>query len=219
MMASVISRLAVTLKTEMSASELFPFDDGKNALGKPNGRKFNKPHMRTLALDNNPIVVVSPKLQYFEIGNEQAEQKAPYYHILEDAKTISNPNKGTIRSKGSQAFVLPKSKRDYSVGSIDSQGVITPEYRGSFNAGKRSYWNAQRRLIDRRYETRNERQKFRYNIHYAYIERILETHLPQIASLSGLRLLTSSKGLTLRETAPREMRMDTADLVAQMMGE
>jgi hypothetical protein len=213
MINNIASRLAVTLKTEMSASDIFPFSDRKKF-----PTKQFKPHMKNIAFNNNPIVVVSPTVQYFELGNDYAEKVAPYYHILEDAKVISNPNKGTIRSKGSQANVRPLSKRDYSVGSVDSSGYITPEYRGTFNTGKRSYWNAQRRLTNRAYETRNEKSKFRYNIHYAYIERILEKELPKIASLSGLRLLTSSKGLTLRETAPKEMRMDLSDLVAQMIG-
>jgi hypothetical protein len=213
MINNIASRLAVTLKTEMSASDIFPFSDRKKF-----PTKQFKPHMKNIAFNNNPIVVVSPTVQYFELGNDYAEKVAPYYHILEDAKVIRNPFRGSKQTRGSQAGVFPLSKRDYSVGSVDSNGVITPEYRGTFNTGKRSYWNAQRRLTNRAYETRNEKSKFRYNIHYAYIERILEKELPKIASLSGLRLLTSSKGLTLRESAPKEMVMDTSDLVAQIMG-
>jgi hypothetical protein len=32
--------------------------------------------------------------------------------------------------------------------------------------------------------------KFRYNIHFAYIERILEKHLPNIATMLNLKLLS-----------------------------
>ena len=213
MLDKVISRLAVTLKTEMSASEFFPFSDRKL-----HPTKKNKPHMRNIAFDKNPIIVVSPKLQYFELGNEYAEEKAPYYHILEDAKIIRNPYQSTPQSRGSQAGVRPKAKRDYSVGTINAEGVITPEYRGSFSSGKRSYMQTYMKLVDKNYEKRFERSKFRYNVHYAYIERILENILPNVARLSGLSLYTSPKGLNMRETAPREMRMDTADLVAEMMG-
>lgn len=214
MMEKLISRLAFTLKAEMSASEFFPFSDRKL-----HPTKQFKPHMKKIAFDNNPIVIVSPKLHYFELGNEYAEEKAPYYHILEDAKTIRNPYQSTSQTRGSQASVRPKAKRDYSVGTINAEGVITPEYRGSFSSGKRSYMPTYMKLVDKNYEKRFERSKFRYNVHFAYIERILENILPNVARLSGLTLYSSPKGLNMRETAPKEMRMDTADLVASMMGE
>ena len=214
MINNIASRLTVTLKTEMSASDIFPFSDRKKF-----PTKQFKPHMKNIAFNNNPIVVVSPTVQYFELGNDYAEKVAPYYHILEDAKVIRNPFRGSKQTRGSQAGVFPLSKRDYSVGSLNRDNIVSPEYRGSFTAGKRSYWNAQRRLVNRRFETGGQTSKFRYNIHYAYIERILEKELPKIASLSGLRLLTSSKGLNLPERGGGEIMADVESLFGLGLGE
>ena len=196
MASSLISQLAVMIKTEMRDSPLFPFDTGKNVLGRPNGRDYSKPHMKTLALNNNPIIVVSPEIQYFNLGNESAERRTPHYHILEDSKTIKNPNQGTAESLGSQSRIAKKGKRDYSVylPPSKSDNSLTQEYRQSFKSGRRSYWSTQRKNVNRRYETRGESKPFRYNIHYAYIERILESILPGIASSLDLHLV-SPRGL------------------------
>jgi hypothetical protein len=196
MASSLISQLAVMIKTEMRDSPLFPFDDGKDEFGRPNNRDYGKPHMKTLALNNNPIIVVSPEIQYFHLGNESAERRTPHYHILEDSKTIRNPNQGSGETRGSQSRVAKKGKRDYSVylPPSRSDNSLTQEYRQSFKSGRRSYGSAQRRNVNRRYETRNERRPFRYNIHYAYIERILESILPGIASSLDLHLV-SPRGL------------------------
>lgn len=196
MASSLVSQLAVMIKTEMRDSPFFPFDNGKTVLGKSNGRDYRKPHMKTLALNNNPIVVVSPEIQYFQIGNEQAERITPHYHILEDAKTIRNPNKGTNLTKGSQQYTKDRGKRDYGVNlSPDGEtGLLRQEYRQDYKNGRRSYWNTQARLVNRRYEVRNEKRPFRYNKHFAYIERILETILPGIASALNLHLV-SYRGL------------------------
>jgi hypothetical protein len=196
MASSLVSQLAVMIKTEMRDSPFFPFDTGKDVLGRPNGRDYSKPHMKTLALNNNPIIVVSPDIQYFNLGNESAERRTPHYHILEDAKTIRNPNMGTNKTKGSQRFIKDRAKRDYGVNlSPDPKtGVITQEYRQDYKNGRRSYQATQARLVNRRYESRNQRKPFRYNKHFAYIERILESILPGIASALNLHLV-SYRGL------------------------
>jgi hypothetical protein len=197
MASSLVSQLAVMLKTEMRDHPSFPFDDGKDVLGNQTGRKFNKPHMKTLALNNNPIIVVSPQIQYFRLGNESAERRTPHYHILEDARTIRNPGKSTTKTRGSQALISNRGKRDYGVNlSPDSEtGLITQEYRQDYRSGRRSYWNTQRKNVNRRYEMRNLKRPFRYNIHFGYIERILEDITPKIASFLNLTLITP-KGLS-----------------------
>ena len=201
MASSLISQLAVMIKTEMRDSPLFPFDDGKDEFGRPNNRDYGKPHMKTLALNNNPIIVVSPEIQYFHLGNESAERRTPHYHILEDSKTIRNPNRGSSETRGSQSRVAKKGKRDYSVylPPSRSDNSLTQEYRQSFKSGRRSYEQTNQRLVNKRYQLSDhrqttERKPFRYNIHYAYIERILESILPGIASSLDLHLV-SPRGL------------------------
>jgi hypothetical protein len=172
MPSSLVSQLAVMLKTEMENSPMFPFDTGKDVLGKPNGRPFTKPHMKTLALKNNPIMVISPTLQTFELGNEQAEEKAPRYHILENAKIIRKRGRGTPSSKGSQANVFPKNKRDYGIQEFDYvKKKLVQEYS------------------DKPSDTSGGKANYYENIHYKYIDRILEQITPTIADFLGAKLV------------------------------
>ena len=167
MPSSLVSQLAVMLKTEMENSPMFPFDKGEKHF-----RPFTKPHMLTIALKNNPIMVISPTMQTFELGNELAEAKAPRYHILQDAKIIRKPNRGTKLSKGSQANIMPKSKRDYGIQEYDSvKKKLVQEYRdkpSDRSGGKANYYE---------------------NIHYKYIDRILEQITPTIADFLGAKLV------------------------------
>lgn len=206
-----MKQIVIELKVRMEESPLFPFDNGKRLAGQKPRPQF-KPHMRNVALKNNPIIVLSPEMQIFEIGNEIAERTAPQYHILEDAKQIMNPYRGTRRSKGSQAKIQDKAKRDYStmIQGKSSTGYVQ-EYRQSFKEGRRSYQGSTNLLENKRlYQNNNVPQKFRYNRHYAYIERILEKEVPQIASSLDITL-ESYRGLNVAETPSLELFADTQD--------
>jgi hypothetical protein len=205
-----VNQIVIELKVRMEQSELFPFDDGKRLAGQRPRPQF-KPHARNVALKNNYITVVSPDVQVFELGNEQAERTAPQYHILEDAKVIANPGRGTKKSRGSQAKVADKAKRDYSVETpVANKTTTTQEYRPSFKEGRRSYQTTQMLLTNKNYEARNESKPYRYNKHYAYIERILEKEVPSIASDLGITL-ESYRGLNVAPTAVAEMVEDVSD--------
>jgi len=213
-----VKQIVIELKVRMEQNPLFPFDDGKRQAGQKPRPQF-KPHMRNVALKNNPILVLNPDIQIFEIGNETAERTAPQYHILEDAKQIMNPYRGTRRSKGSQAKIQDKAKRDYStmIQGESSTGYVQ-EYRQSFKEGRRNYQQAQDVLrikgenmaYDKKYQKNNVPAKFRYNKHYAYIERILEKEVPQIASSLNITL-ESYRGLNVAETPSLELFADTQD--------
>ena len=196
-MEKLISQIALMLKTEMSASELFPYSDRKL---NPTKNQF-KPHMKTIAFDRNPIIPLSPTMHYFELGNDFAEEKAPYYHILEDAKQIRNPYASTKRTRGFQALEPNKRKRDYSTTTYykDTTGknVYGNEYRYAFRPGRRSYAEQTKRLSDLS-EDKSKKKPFRYNKHFAYIERILEKIVPYIADFLGLRV-NSERGLIVSE--------------------
>ena len=205
-----VNQIVIELKVRMEESDLFPFDDGKRLAGQRPRPQF-KPHARNVALRNNYITVVSPDVQVFELGNEQAERTAPQYHILEDAKVIANPGRGTAKSRGSQAKVADKAKRDYSVETpVANKTTTTQEYRPSFKEGRRSYQTTQMLLTNKNYEARNESKPYRYNKHYAYIERILEKEVPSIASDLGITL-ESYRGLNVAPTAVAEMVEDVSD--------
>jgi hypothetical protein len=195
-----VNQIVIELKVRMEESDLFPFDDGKRLAGQKPRPQF-KPHARNVALRNNFITVVSPDVQMFELGNETAERTAPQYHILEDAKVIANPYRSTKKSRGSQGLIANKAKRDYSVENpVSSSTKVSQEYRPSFKEGRRNYSLSQGLLVNKNYEARNEAKPYRYNKHYAYIERILEKEVPSIASDLGITL-ESYRGLSVSEPA------------------
>jgi hypothetical protein len=195
-----VNQIVIELKVRMEQSDLFPFDDGKRLAGQKPRPQF-KPHAKNVALRNNFITVVSPDVQVFELGNETAERTAPQYHILEDAKVIANPGRSTKKSRGSQGLIANKAKRDYSVENpVSSSTKVSQEYRPSFKEGRRNYSLSQGLLVNKNYEARNEAKPYRYNKHYAYIERILEKEVPSIASDLGITL-ESYRGLSVSEPA------------------
>ena len=206
-----VNQIVIELKVRMEESDLFPFDDGKRYAGQRPRPQF-KPHARNVALRNNFITVVSPDVQVFELGNETAERTAPQYHILEDAKVISNPGRGTKKSKGSQALIANKAKRDYSVEiPVANSTQTTQEYRPSFKEGRRSYSSSQNLLENKwLYDQPKGGSKYRYNRHYAYIERILEKEVPLIAKDLEITL-ESYRGLTVSEAPVTELVEDITD--------
>jgi len=191
---TLVSQIAVELKTQMEDSSFFPFSDRT----KTSPSKQFKPHMKNVALKKNPIIVVSPEIQVFELGNEYAEEKAPQYHILEDSKKIKNPNKGTQQSLGSQRNVNEVRKRDYGKVTYLKGGNIVEigqEYRQSFR-GRSNIWQENLRISTKRFEQKWNKKRgyrvdntFRYNEHFGYIERILEDITPRIAQQINARLV------------------------------
>jgi len=215
MISGLSTKLSFAIQKELFESDLFPFDKTtpKN--------KRTKPHMK-FALYNTNYTQISPTMAIFDLGNKYAEEKTPHYHILEDAKIIANPYQGTAKSRGSQSLVKNRGKRDYSITQLSSGSspYMTQEYRESFGAGRRSYdkiadkvWAKESNR--KRFETQN---KFRYNIHFAYIERILEKTLPLIAPKLGLRLYTG-KATISPERKPLEAMADIESLFPLGLGE
>ena len=123
----------------------------------------------------------------FDIGNEQMELMHPYYHILEDTPYIRKKDRGTDKTKGSQAKV-EIIKRDY--GRVEWNGkTFTKEYsrnvRGSRNRlEKTSHWitNAKNEQ-----EFVNRESNTYVNEHYQYIERILDDIVEPLASMFNLK--------------------------------
>jgi hypothetical protein len=189
---TLVGQIAVELKTQMEASKLFPFSDRRKT---PPSKQF-KPHMKNVALKNNPIIVLSPEIQVFELGNEYAEENAPQYHILEDSKVIKNSNFGTEQSLGSQRKVSDVRKRDYGKVTYLKGGNIVKigqEYRTAFKS-RSNIWGVNTTLALKRFNARNEKRNYRYNIHFGYIERILEEITPLIAQQFNARLVVRDSG-------------------------
>lgn len=154
-------------------------------------------HMRDLALGQNNVIPVGLNSMYFEIGNDIAEEKAPYYHILEDAQVIRKAGFGTKKSKGSQAFIQDKGKRDYGQATFtitnNSKGRrINPYYEYRRNVrGKRSLIEkSTHRVYDENGKLTkvNRESKYYFNIHYNYIERNLEWLTKLLAEEFNMKL-------------------------------
>lgn len=139
----------------------FPYD--------PNSKSEN---IRDIAFYNNPISRFDfgeEPFITFEIGNETAERIAPYYHILQDAQYIRKAGYGTKKTRGSQAKVENLGKRDYGRVSFNGK-TYSKEYKKNIRGA------------------RNRESEYYFNVHYKYIDKILDETLPIIASELGLKL-------------------------------
>lgn len=156
-------------------------------------------HMRDLALGNNIVVPLGTDSEYFEIGNDESEEKAPYYHILQDAQVIRKAGRGTEKTRGSQAYVKDAKKRDYGQASYtistDKRGYtrINPYYEYRRNVrGKRSLiGKASQKVFSiekNKMVTINRESKYYVNVHFDYIGRNLETIVMTLAKEFGLQL-------------------------------
>jgi hypothetical protein len=179
----MVDTLTTSIRQRMYDSPLFPYDKTT-----PEDKRRFPRHMKDVALKQNVTYMLSPELQYFEMGNPSAEQNTPHYHILEDAKIIRMPYKGTKKSKGSQRLIGRKSQRDYG------QITFKPSKTGGFQAVQEYRQNMTRNydgMIGSKTQPRefSKRQKvsdinkrnYRYNIHYQYIEKTLQAIVPDLA--------------------------------------
>jgi hypothetical protein len=184
----MVTFLSTRLKEDMEMNVNFPFDTTT-----PKDKR-RKPHMKDMALKPNVTYMLSPDLHYFELGNESAERRTPHYHILEDAKIIRLPYRGTKKSKGSQRLIADKGKRNYG------QFVYVPSKRYGWEAVQeyrqnmtRNYDGTKKSITQpREYSKRQEvsninKRNYRYNKHWQYIERILHD------VTKGLAIETNSK--------------------------
>ena len=153
----------------------------------------------------------SENMATFDLGNERMELMHPYYHILENTPYIRKRGQGTEKTLGSQAKVEPI-KRDYEIISWNGK-TFTKEYRrnvrGSRNRDEK---------VTRRYGNvlvRRESNSYK-NDHYQYIERIIDSVNPIIASMYGMKLKrTQTSGL--EDDLATERGVDIATIIESFM--
>jgi hypothetical protein len=175
----MVKYIATQLPGDIKMNAKFPYD-----IKTPQDKRKKK-HMRDL-IYNDQSVMISPDMQYFEFGNEEAEEKTPHYHILEDAKIIMYPNRGTNKTKGSQRLIDDKGKRDYGQFIFVESSAVSggykkiQEYRQNmtrnYDGSLRNYREGrqQPREYRKRQKVSNKNKRhYYYNKHYQYIERIL----------------------------------------------
>lgn len=143
-------------------------------------------HVRDVALG---LTYMSNGQMIFEIGNDYAEEYYPYYHILEDAEVIRKRGRGTKLSKGSQAEITKLSDRDY--GRISFNGkTFSREYQKNVRGARSRVEKATYNIVgsDGRVYKVNKDANYYKNIHFHFIEKILDNTLPWIAQANGMRM-------------------------------
>ena len=144
-------------------------------------------HIKDIAFMKNGVTYINDKLIVFEIGNEEAERKYPYYHILEDSPVIRKRERADKYTKGSQDKVKNKVKRDYSIISFNGK-TYSKEYQKNVRGMRKS-------VIDKAtYFTYNGKQRIRHqeesknyiNKHYHYLENMASKINPMLADMYGL---------------------------------
>ena len=148
-------------------------DRGRNPNGTFKHGQYNE-QIRDVAFKNNPTISSMENQYTFDIGNEYSEEHYPYYHILEDAPYIRKRDRGTSKTRGSQAKVEKLADRNYSFPTWNGK-TFTQEYRKNIRGkrnriGKVSHWatdyNGEKIFINR------ESNSY-LNEHYQYVERML----------------------------------------------
>lgn len=131
----------------------------------------------------------------FNIGNEQMERSHPYYHILENAPVIRKRGKGTDKTRGSQAQIKDVGKRDYELVTLSKSNTFVKEYAKNVRGQRNRLNNVSHYINDSRGNRKmiNREANSYQNVHYMYIERILDSGiLDTIAQEQGLKLMRKS---------------------------
>ena len=136
----------------------------------------------------------------FEIGDEMLERTHPYYHILQQAPVIRKRNKGTAKSKGSQIFEKDVGKRDYEKVHWNGK-TFTKEYSKNVR-GSRINLSKTTMHIDG--EMINAESNQYLNLHYKYIDNILDDIVPILASEYGMKLRRKQDSGLIEEFADQE---------------
>ena len=173
---------------------LFPNlkDRGRNPNGSfKHGGTFTPPYneeIRDVAFKNNPTIKVTENQFTFDIGNEYAEEHYPYYHILEDAPYIHKRYKGTDKSKGSQAKVEKKADRNYSFPMWNGKTFVK-EYQKNVRGSRNRIDKVSHYITNSRGQKEfvNRGATEYLNEHYQYIEKMLNTIVPNIAAEYNLK--------------------------------
>ena len=185
------------LRKEMYIHFPYEWNEYRNASKHPN----RTDHIRDIAFMSNQIYAFTENQRAFDIGNYQAESKYPYYHILQDSPVIhKRPRKGeSPTDKKSQGKIKDKGKRDY--GKVLFNGkTYTREYAKNVR-GKRasvidnaSSWKINE--LKGGIEWNDTTSRYYQNIHYQYIDKILDLAVPVVAQMFGGKLVgKSSSGL------------------------
>lgn len=158
----------------------FPYEP--NAINEKKHKK-RQGHIRDVAFKNNPTTIVGENHYEFDIGNNFAEEKYPYYHILQDTPYIKVKGKATKQSSGSQATISNASARNYGIISWNGK-TYSKEYAKNVRGARNREWKV-RRNIGGTIINKNSNEYL--NIHYNYIDKNLDTITDLLAFMFNMK--------------------------------
>lgn len=151
--------------------------------------KRNPLHMKD-AIFNNLQMIQTLNTITFDIGNPRLELTHPYYHILEDSEVIQIREKGTVKSKGSQDRITDKQARDYGIVKWNGK-TYSQEYRKNVRGARSRALKGRQNIIvvgqNAQVFRVNTKSTYYTNIHYHYIENIIDRMIPLISESFGLK--------------------------------
>ena len=154
----------------------------------------------------------------FDIGSDYAEENYPYYHILEDAQYIHKKNRATKTSKGSQAKITTLSKRDY--GRVNFNGkTYSKEYSKNVRGERKKLTDTTTTFNYRlgKYEKIERNSDYYLNVHYNYIEKILDYCVPLLADYYGMKVMRK-KNAGLEEEYNEQYEQDKINMAVGNWG-
>ena len=158
----------------------FPYE---NEYENEKKHKNRSGHIRDVAFKNNPTNVFDQNHLEFDIGNELAEERYPYYHILQDAPYIRIRGKATKKSGGSQAQISDARARNYGIVSWNGK-TYSKEYAKNVRGARNRDWKVRRSIGG---TTINKNSNEYLNIHYGYIDKKLDTITDLLSMMFGIK--------------------------------
>ena len=152
-------------------------------------------------------VVESENTITFDYGSAKLERIYPYYHILQNSKVIRKANRGTKKSKGSQVLQSVE-KRDFERVQWNGKTFVK-EYSKSVR-GSRLQYETTKKVRGEYYNTHANQY---LNIHYKYIDRILDNIVYTLASEFGLKMRRKQDTGLAEEYSMQEESEYTTDII------
>lgn len=159
-------------------------------------------HIKNVAFFDNQPIYVDENMIIFDIGNEKAEKLYPYYHILEDSPIIRKREKSDAKTRGSQATIKDKGKRDYSIISFNGKS-FSKEYSKNIRGQRKNviekatyYINENGKRVARDEKTKSSNSYV--NKHYHYLENMAIKINPTLAEMFGIQYV-GSRGTSLKD--------------------
>lgn len=153
-------------------------------------------------------VVESENTITFDYGSVKLERIYPYYHILQNSPVIRKANRGTKKSKGSQVLQSVEN-RDFERVQWNGKTFVK-EYDRNVRGSRVSF---SKTTIKHNGEYFNTSANQYLNVHYKYIDRILDNIVYTLASEFGLKMRRKQETGLAEEYSMQEESEYTTDII------